>query len=384
MRVLGALTLVACGPLTAEEADQKLQDALVSTVERKDAVHNAVLRVDAPDLGVEGAWAAGIADERDGSAFTVDSPFLSASIGKLFTAAAVVALAEAGELDLDAPFVTYVEPAAVAGLPVEGGDEALATVTVRQLLSHRSGLPDYFDGSVSKTTDDSPSVLDLFRDEPDRAWTRDQLLAYTRDHYAPAGAPGAQFLYSDVNYDLLGMVLEAARGAPFEDVVTAEVIVPAGLTSTWYYNRSAPPDGVSAHADVWIDEVNVARAACLSGDGAGGGLATTTADLHRLLRSLNAGVPVALDALATDWEEDAIVNGIDYGYGAWRIRPGGISFLLGSQPDLIGVSGVTGSFLYYAAEWDAVISGSFDQTDYQARHVNFLLSRVIPTLQRVR
>ncbi|MEQ1506044.1 MAG: serine hydrolase domain-containing protein [Myxococcota bacterium] len=378
--VLAPAALAACGHLTATEAMSKLEDAVVDAVDRETAgARSAVLRVDAPSLGVEGVWAAGTATVSNGAAFDADTPFLSASVGKLFTATAVMALADRGELGLDDAVADWVDGEVLDGLPVDGDVEA---ITVRQLLSHHSGLPDPFDPSESKTNDGALSLFEQLVEDPDRAWTRDQSLAYLKDHYDPAGAPGDRFQYSDANYDLLGLVLEGATGHPFDQVVVDEVIAPLGLSHTWYHTLAAPPEGLD-YADVWVEDQNLKGAASLTLDGAAGGLATTTGDLGVFIRALVDGAPVDLDALATDWEKGALHGGIDYGYGAWQIRPGGVFFLLGGSPDLVGVSGMTGAYVYYVPEWDAVISGTFNQTDWQSKHVSWLLSQVLPPLGRI-
>ena len=79
-----------------------------------------------------------------------DTPFLSASVGKLVLAAAVLALIEDQQLAIDDPIGDWIEADVLAGLPVVGGDAAAARITVAQLLSHRSGLPDYFDGQPTR------------------------------------------------------------------------------------------------------------------------------------------------------------------------------------------------------------------------------------------
>jgi D-alanyl-D-alanine carboxypeptidase len=379
MRIL-ALGLAGCGPITPEQAAERLEEALSHAVDKKDELHGAVLRVDAPALGLQGVWTAGLAEEAEDRPFVEDSPFVAASVGKLFVAAATLALVERGELELDEPITAWVAPELLAGLPVEGGDGAVQRLTPRMLLSHRSGLPDPFDPRESETVDGAPSVFELMVEDPERSWTREQLLDYTRAHYAPAEE---DFQYSDANYELLGLVLEGATGQSFDQVVTDEVIAPLGLQHTWYHALQPPPDGAQPYADVWAGELNLAHRPCMTADGAGGGLATTTEDLRLLTRSLREGAPVQLDTLAQDWTEDALHRGIDYGLGVWRIRPGRLFFLLGKYPDLIGVSGMTGSYLYYVPEWDAVITGSFNQTDWQEKHIDFLLSEVLPALERI-
>ena len=139
---------------------------------------------------------------------------------------------------------------------------------------------------------------------------------------------------------------------------------------------------MSRHADVWIGDANLARAKALTGDQAGGGLATTARDLATLLRGLERGEPVPLDRLGADWTKNAMSAGLDYGYGTWRWRPGGVFFALASLPSLRGVSGATNSFAYLSDD-GTVITGTFDQSEPPSRHVQFVLSKVLPTLSRV-
>jgi D-alanyl-D-alanine carboxypeptidase len=366
------------GPLTAFEASTKLERMLRDAVDDDDSVRNAVLLIAAPRLGIEGAWAAGVADEQLGVPMTVDTPFLSASIGKLFTAATVLALAEEGLFSLSDPITEHLEPSVLDGLPIAGGDAALARVTIRHLLCHRSGFPDYFE---AETDDGSANVMELLIREPDRTWTPTALLDYTRTHFAPIGAPDETFHYADTNYDLLGLIVEAATGRAFHEAVVERVLRPLGLDTTWYYQKDAGTDGESRYADVFASDRNLARKPALSLDWAGGGLATTVRDLERAMLGFQSGRVVPFERFQETWSRDAITRGIDYAYGLWRIRPPGLFFLL-DQPTVLGVSGATGSFVYWVPEYDAVICGTFDQLDWADDHVVFLV-KVLSILDRV-
>lgn len=382
--VFAVLTTLACAPPTPETATAQL-GATVATIakDKRDGARNVVLSIDAPKLGLQNTWAAGVADERSQAAMRAETPFLSASIGKLFIATATVALEKEGALSLDDRLDRWLTVSQFTGLPVTGGDDALAGVTLRQLLNHTSGLPDSFGTATSKASDGAPSVLGQIVLEPGKRWSREQLFDYTRAHYQPVGAPGAQFIYSDVNYDLLGLVLEAVTKKPYQQVVREKVITPAGLTHTWYHEASAPPAGMEAWADTFVENANVARSESLSADQAGGGLATTAEDLRRFMRSLRKGTPVSLEALAPEWRQNALTAGVDYALGMWRIRPSGLFFGFGALPDVIGVSGATGSFVYYVERSDAVISGTFNQTKWQEGHISFIVGDVLPLLEQL-
>lgn len=360
----------------------KLEAAVEKAVDGG-SVRHAVLHVDAPRLGISATWASGIADERDGRMMRPETPFLSASIGKLAVAATAFALAADGVIDLDAPITATVPSDALAGLPVVGDGAAVAHITARMLLANRSGLPDYFDDEAHPAADGAPSVAELLRVAPERRWSRSQLIDYVRQHYQPFAAPGQRFLYSDLNWDLLGLVFEGALGRPFHEVVRERVLDPLAMTSTWYHALESRPAGVPDYADAFIGDANVARAPALTLDQAGGGLATIATDLGQLLRGLEAGRPVPLEQLACDWTEDAMSRGLDYGYGTWRWRPGRVFLLAWQLPQLVGVSGSTNSFAYLTARGD-VITGTLDQADDPSRHVRFVLSRVLPVLQRAK
>jgi D-alanyl-D-alanine carboxypeptidase len=367
--------LAACSRSSSpEEAEANLEAMLNRTVARAKGVRNAVLLVDAPKLGVNGAWAAGIAYEDSGTAMTVQTPFLSASVGKLFTSSLILSMVEEGVLSLDDSIVDWLDPSLITGLPVEGGEASLDEITVRRLLTHRSGLPDYFEG---RTADGVPNIFELITEAPERRWTPRLVLDYTKEHYEPAGKPGEVFLYADTNYDLLGFIVEADTGKPFQEVMTERIFQPLGLANTWMHAFSD-----ADYADAWIEDFNAAGTPALTLEVAGGGLATTVGDLQIFLRSLLNGQPVALESLQNDWTEDALTKGIDYAYGLWRIRPGGLFFLLKGYPEMLGASGSSGSFLYWVPEYEAVIAGSFNQTKYAQKHVAFLI-KVLRELSRV-
>lgn len=367
-----AIAFVACQPPTPLEAEQSIAQSLNSEVGKR-GVRHAALRVDAPALDLEFALAIG--EARDGQEMTPETPFLSASVGKLFTAAAVLSLSEQGALSLDDPITEWVDEEVLAGLPLAEG-ASLDEIEVGMLLSHHSGFPDLFS---EQGEDGAPSILERMLEEPNRSWSRAEMLDYTREHGAAVGLPGEAFHYADVNYDLLGLVLEAVEGAPWHEVVRAQVIAPIGLEQTWYYNLEDGPDALDPIAGVWVGDVNLVDAPCMSADQAGGGLATTTADLVAFSRALEAGNPVQR-ALFEHYTEDAIQRGLDYGYGMWALRPKRLTYGTANLPEMVGVSGVTGSFVYYVPASDAVISGTFDQTDMSARAIRFLVADVLSEL----
>jgi D-alanyl-D-alanine carboxypeptidase len=143
--------------------------------------------------------------------------FVLASVTKMFVATLVLRIADQGRLSLDDPISRWVE-----GVP--NGDR----ITVRMLLSHRSGLGEYFDDrAVSKALED-----------PAHAWRREELLAAIR-RVRPEAEPNAVFSYCNTNYLLLGEIVERVTGEAVEAVLQHEVAGPLGLGTVSFAETAA-------------------------------------------------------------------------------------------------------------------------------------------------
>jgi D-alanyl-D-alanine carboxypeptidase len=156
--------------------------------------------------------AAGYADVDTREGFAPHTHVRAASITKTFVAATVLQLVAEGRVNLDAPIETYL-PGRIHGAGIDPN-----TITVRHLLRHQSGLPEYFDA-------DTPP--------PAQPVTADQLLdmALTR----PAQfAPGAAIKYTNTNFVIAGLLIESVTGTPAPDEITRRVIIPLGLTDTYF------------------------------------------------------------------------------------------------------------------------------------------------------
>jgi CubicO group peptidase (beta-lactamase class C family) len=127
--------------------------------------------------------------------------FQSASVGKQFTAAAVMMLAESGKIGLDDPVGEYLDD-----IPENWSD-----ITVRHLLNHTSGLKDY------------DEEIDLRRD-----YTEEEFLRVFAEQ-PPDFAPGEHWSYSNTGYVLLGMIIRAASGQYWGDFVARRIFSPLGM-----------------------------------------------------------------------------------------------------------------------------------------------------------
>lgn len=138
---------------------------------------------------------------------TVDSVFQIGSITKVWTATMVMQLVDEGLVDLDAPIRRYVPEFAV------GDDTAADAITVRQLLSHRSG----FEGDIFTDTGRGDDAVEKYI----------ALLADATQTFPP----GALFSYSNAGYVLLGRMIEILRESTWEEALLAQIATPLGLTT---------------------------------------------------------------------------------------------------------------------------------------------------------
>lgn len=208
-----ALPGASCGGSQAAFSQEKI-DAMQAAVEgvmARKGVPGVVVGVWQPG---EGVWAAalGQADLATGTPLRVEDRFRVASVTKTFTATVVLELYDDGRLSLEDPISQYVE-----GIP--GGEG----ITLRRLLDHTSGLHEY--------TDD-PVFLQASAADPYREWRPREMVDIAVAN-PPYFAPGGGFHYTNTNYVLLGMVVEAVTGRGFADELEAGVLEPLGLEDTY-------------------------------------------------------------------------------------------------------------------------------------------------------
>jgi CubicO group peptidase (beta-lactamase class C family) len=195
--------------------------------------------------------ALGLADVDGGVEASSDTQYRIGSITKTFTAAAVLQLRDAGELELDDPLARHI-PEAAHGQP-----------TLRRMLAHLSGLQREMPGYVWETLE-----------FPDR----EGLVTGLADAEEVL-RPGARWHYSNLAFALLGEVVARRSGLEYEEYVRKRLLEPLGLTRTTFEQTQPAANAyfVEPYADAVRPEQNVIKGAFA----AAGSLWSTTADLAR-------------------------------------------------------------------------------------------------------
>jgi CubicO group peptidase (beta-lactamase class C family) len=260
---------------------------------------------------------------------TIRFPLNSAT--KTFTGVAMMQLAEAGLVDLEAPLSRYLDdlPAAWRG------------ILVRQLLGHTSGLPDIVDqqGSIEGGSEAA-------------AWRG----AKSRPVAAPAGAV---FSYNQTNYALLAQIISKQSKLPYERYIAEHQFAVVGMPLSTFGDSydlvsnaatiyAYAPRGSSAKDDDnrlshWFYDISY-------GLWAGAGIQTTADEVARWLIALSKGQLISQPSLQRMWAPEKLNSGADGAWGAgWAV--------LQTKPELqvAGIGGARAAFIVYPEQRLAVI-----------------------------
>ena len=229
--------------------------------------------------------------------------FRIGSLTKTYVAAVVLQLAGERRLSLDDPVTKY-----LPGI-VPRADE----ITIRELLGHTSGLPD-FDGL--------PAVLQPYLDgDLGYVWAPRDLIALATAQ-PPTAAPGAAFAYSNTNYLVAGLIVEAVTGRPLGDVLRDRIFRPLHLRHSALALRGTSPRPSAHGYSVPPGAARLDVTALTPYSWAAGAIVSTAVDVATFYRALLAGrvVPPALlkAMLGTVPDPNGDLPGQRYGLGIAR------------------------------------------------------------------
>ena len=240
----------------------------------------------------------GLADLETGRPITADSSFYLASLSKQFTAMAIMLLAEQGKLSFDDRLAGY-----VPRFPAWG-----AEITLRHLLHHTSGLPDYFRFFRPRDGDELIVARDM------DGVTNEDVLERAMDLAGPEFPAGSRFAYGGTGYVLLAMIAAIVAGRSFADFLRASIFDPLGMKQTVVYDASRPTRHKLAQG-YWEENSRSERwdyPLLTAGDG---GLFSTLDDLFRWDQALNTERLVPKAVLEQAFTSGTTNDGTPVGYG---------------------------------------------------------------------
>jgi D-alanyl-D-alanine carboxypeptidase len=291
--------------------------------------------------GVDWSGAAGVAQRRPRVPMPLDAELRMGSVGKVYVAAVVMHLARTGALNLDQPISAYVNAHTLAG--IAGGN-----ATLRQLLNHTGGVPDYY----------TPRTV--------RAWDWRQPITAHRVLDAVRGlpatnAPGVSYSYSNTGYHLLGLAAEQATGQSLAALLQSIIFDPSNLRATTYHTTApgGPIHGYGTPFNRNQDTWNLAE-----NTGADSGITAQIGDVQKMLEALflpggalaDIGTAMLAQPVAADRERREAGYGVEIATGRDGLR------LVGHTGDVAGYL----TFAYAAPSWNATLVGHINAAQPEA------------------
>ncbi|MBS1518084.1 MAG: beta-lactamase family protein [Bacteroidetes bacterium] len=307
--------------------------AAVDSIYTADGVPGITVGIYTPDFSFN--YTTGAADLSTGRERKYDDRIRIGSITKTFIATVILQLADEGKLGLDDRLSKY--------FPAYPNSE---NITVRQMLDMTSGIPDYLE--------DRDLLKSFFYERSDK-YTEGQIFEKTIA-LGPAFAPGKGWVYSNGNYNILGMMIEKITGNSIKEEVTGRIIKPLGLVNTFYPSDSEMP-GQYSHGyikDTLTGELSDATSIDPSITGAAGCMISNLPDLQIYAEALAKGTLLSkeMQAERLKFVNTGIKDFVKYGLGIFDL--GGF---IGHNGGITGYN----TTMCYNPELDALILVSVNE-----------------------
>lgn len=334
--IIGWLFLLACqsninktneksAPAPDDKPKTSVQQALQITVDslfqvNSDARGLMVMLTD--NMDSKAVAAAGYSDSLKQEALNDAAPMIIASCTKTYVAAAVMVLVENRRMNLEQPLNEVLSSETLEIL--RNGGYRTDKITIRQLLSHTSGIGDYTD---------TKTFMDRVVNDSWYKWSRQEQIQLAMAEAPEIGKPGEQFIYADTNYLLLTEALEKATGQVFYEAMrTLLQYHKHNFTETWFLDLESAPSHLSPICSHHYGAMNMStddfdHSFDIYG---GGGIATTMREFNRFHDKLfNGELFSKQETIGQMIEKQVLLSGdsVDYGLGIMHFEIGGRNYL---------------------------------------------------------
>lgn len=279
-----------------------------------------------------------------------DEPFSIASVTKMFTASVIFQMAEDGLIRMNDTIDMYLRPGEYSGLHVYEGTEYSESITIRQLISQTTGLPAYAENEAEGLTLVEESI--------------DNGASFTfTSKLDSAKEKGARFVngegayYADINYDILGEIIERVSEDTLESQYEQYIFEPLELEDTFLAEADEEDSEVPP---VVVNGGERDISPILENMRASGGLISTSDDLMVFVKSFFNGGMFDESFINTDSLQDIQFYFHQYGNGFMNFDVSAEVPVFDMHP-LAGHAGVNGSFAFYNRELDLYITGTTNQ-----------------------
>jgi CubicO group peptidase (beta-lactamase class C family) len=289
------------GDIHRQQLHNRLDDQF-RNLNRRGVFNGTVLYAENGSVVFKGAY--GYADFKTRDTLTLQSQFQLASVSKMFTAAAIMLLEKDGLLDYDDTLKRFIP------------EFPFTNVTIRQLLTHRSGISRYM------------SLADQHWNINKPISNEEVIGLYVRHKPSSYFMPDRGFHYCNANYALLASVVERVSGMHFDEFLKEKIFDPLGMKHSFVYNlrndfviRGSVPAGVQGHISGGR-QLRKVPDYYLNGVMGDKGMYSTVEDLFLFNTALDNGTLIPIDALQKAFEPgspDYSKRKDNYGFG-WRLK----------------------------------------------------------------
>lgn len=285
---------------------------------------------------------------------STDQPYFIASTTKLFTTAIILKLKAEDKIDFEDKINKYLDKSIVDGLHVYKGTEYSEQITIKDLLSHTSGLPDYFQGKELN----GKSLEDVLKKGNDQFWTFEEAISRSKKmkpHFIVRKKSKAN--YSDTNFQLLGKIIEVITDKSYTQNCQDYIIKPLNLTQTYLY--SDYKDKTPKPLYYKSNELNIPKA--MTSFGPDGGIVSTSNEMLIFIESFFTGKLFPSSYLNELQVWNKIFFPMRSGIGIHLFKLPWIFNPTGAMPYFIGHSGLSGALAYYSPKENIYVAGTVNQ-----------------------
>lgn len=325
--------------------EQRL-DRLAARISRDPRVSELQLRVTDRAGTLDHGWAA------PGSRAT----HAIASSTKTFAAVLVLRRVAAGDLALEQPLASILPRDDLVGLNRVGGVDRADEITVRDVLAHTSGIPNYY---AAKALDPASDIAAVTAADP--GWSYQEALELARGMAAPFAPHSGRAQYSFTNYQLVGRLIETVYGCSLAAALDRELLAPLALSGTALLTPQTL-DLFDTASPLLHGTQSYRGARRLASLGAEGALVSTTADTMRFLRALIDGELLDPATLALALRDRLpLFPRVTYGVGIMELSLPRLLTGLPRPGALIGHAGMTGHVMFADPVSGLAVVGTINQ-----------------------
>lgn len=224
---------------------EKFQGQLDSLYQENPEAVGAIIHLECPDKGISWSYAVGVDEKESKKQLSADQPVLIASNTKTYVAASTMRLIEMNKIELNQSIADLLTNKTNRRLKKAGYD--LESITMKQLLSHSSGIRDYVDDAYFEWIGENPTYQ----------WTRNKQIKRSLDLGGPLNPSGTKFAYGDINYLLLTEILEQQTGNSFHKAISELLKFDSlNIAHTWFKGLEEVPEKTAALAHQYANKYN--------------------------------------------------------------------------------------------------------------------------------